>query len=189
MRKVASDELEEPERVGIGGVDVVEDEQERTHGRRLAEDRGDVVEQGEPAGDDRLFVDVGIAVERRELRHDGGHPSQQRFLGVAVGPAEPVVHERAEHLGPRPERRCTAVFPAAPPQHREAGATGVFAQGGGEVGLADPGSPSSRNSRPCPAATAGRIPTSSPSSRCRPTRVAAAPPVIPPPHGSGPPDP
>ena len=119
--QVASDELQQPQRVEVGGVDVVEDEQQRPHHRRLTEDRGDVVEQREPAGDDRLVVGIGIAVECGQLRNDGGHAGEQRFLGVAARPAEPVVHEASEHLGPRPERRRAAVLPAASPQHRESG--------------------------------------------------------------------
>ena len=95
---------------------------------------------------------------------------------VARGP--PFAQHGAEYLGPRPVRRSAALLPTSAPHDGQAACSPHLADRPSEMGLADPASPSSRNSWPPPSATASTPTVKTPSSRPRPTRDALDPEAI-----------
>src|SRR4051812_17984210 len=136
----AGEEGEQQERRQVGGVEVVEQhDQRRVAGDPAQEDR-DRVEQGEArllrlrrvAGRRRAdaLADLG-----RELRDPAGPGAQ--VLGearvVALG------RERADDLQPVPVRRCAAAFPATGERDLGAGLARVVAERARQARLADAG--------------------------------------------------
>jgi len=105
--------------VGIGRVEIVEDQQQRLHGRRTLEDASDRLEQvetrrvGLAGGSGGYRGDSKALGETRDQLGDMGRSRPQpggEVLLVAV------LGEGADHLRPRPERRCAPALPAATPQ-------------------------------------------------------------------------
>ena len=100
--QVGDDEVQEPQRRRVGGVQVVEQQDERAAGRDRAQEAQHRVEQGEARRVGvRLHRRAGAVAEQRrdqvaEVRRAGADRRPQ-VLGLQRG------RERAQDLGPRPE--------------------------------------------------------------------------------------
>jgi hypothetical protein len=149
--KVPRQKLQQQQGRVIGRMQIVQDQQQRLHRRRTPEQAGNRLEQVEPRrigpkrrnrGDRRRSKALG---ETRDQLGDMGRPRTQpggKSLLVAV------FGEAADHLAPRPERRCAPTRPAAPPQDADPAPHCAFRQVLGEPGLADPRLPSDQEQPP-----------------------------------------
>ena len=114
----AGEELRQQQGRGVGRLQVVEDDDQRTGGGRVAEQRRDRIEEPEPCLPGVVDRGRGGPPEpARELGEDlrdvGGPGSHQRRELRRVPPS----HVRPQHLDPRPVGGRPLAFVAAPDQH------------------------------------------------------------------------
>ena len=135
----AGEEGEQQQRRQVGGVQVVEEHDQRLARRRVAQEDRDGVEEGEAGllGLEvaRLGQVEALAKLGRELGHPARAGAELRTQGVVVA----VGGEGAHDLHPRPERGRAAAVPAARPRDAMAVARGALTQRGGQARLADAG--------------------------------------------------
>ena len=116
-REFAGEESQQEQRRLVRSVEVVEDEDERTGGRRVLQEARGVIEESEPRSltlENRLRqVREALSELRNDLSHVGGPGPElraQRFRRA-------LLHVRAQRLNPRPVGRRAARLPAASDEH------------------------------------------------------------------------
>jgi hypothetical protein len=121
--QLARDEAEQQQGRPVGGVEVVERDDERLLLAGRLEEAGDGVEQGEPRVV-RLQVRRGLQVGQPlgDARHDLGEVAGARPEPARELAGRHRTGERADRLHPRPVGRGSAVLPAASPGNHRAGA-------------------------------------------------------------------
>ena len=141
--ELAGHEAQEAERRWIGGLEVVEDDQERpgeSGGTQERRRRVEELKAGRVGLTGRWCLEI-----RNELvdlgKHlgdvDGARP-QLPAHRVRIG----LAHVRPQHLDPRPVRRRARVLPSSAPQGDESAVAGVRRHLVREAALADAGLPS-----------------------------------------------
>ena len=135
----AGEEGEQQQRRQVGGVQVVEEHDQRLARRRVAQEDRDGVEEREAGLLGLEVAGLGQVEALAQLGRELGHPARAgaelRTQGVVVA----VGGERAHDLHPRPERGRAAAVPAARPRDAMAVGRGALAQRGGQARLADAG--------------------------------------------------
>ena len=134
---VAQDVLEQLDRAAVGPLDVVDDEQDRTHRRLRRQHLGDRLEQ-------QVALDLGGrqlgAHRRHELQQLGQQHGQRAAVGddPLAGPRRHRQEGRAQRLHERLERH-QRLLGGPSPQHRRAGAVDRRRDVGGDARLAGAG--------------------------------------------------
>ena len=130
-------EGEQQQRRQVGGVEVVEEHDERLAGGGVAQEDGDGVEEGEARLLGLEVAGLGEVQALAQLGGELGHPARpgaeldaQRVV-VAVG------RDRAHDLHPGPEGGRAAAVPSARPRDAVALGRRALAQRGGQARLAD----------------------------------------------------
>ena len=153
--ELAADELEQQQRGGVGGVQVVEHEEERPGTRGVPQERGHRVEQAEArsvGAQCGWLRNLGEALAH--LRH---HLSEVGRSGPELEPERlglARVHVGTQGLDPRPVGRCSACLPAAAEQHPHAELFGSCRELVRQPALPDPGLPADQHQ---PAMACARI--------------------------------
>ena len=142
--RVSGQELQQQQGGVVGRLQVLHDQHQRPHRRRLPQEPGDRLEEREAGG-------VGHTRGPREgsgrpealgqARHQLGDRGRPRTQPVGQGLVVEVLGEGTDHLGPWPERRGAPSLPAANPQHPSPSPGRVVRQVLGQPRLADPGLP------------------------------------------------
>ena len=167
---------QEPQQQGgvVGRMEIVEDQEQRLRGRRTLEDADDRLEQVEP----RRFGLAGGSGGHRgsskalgESRDDLGDLGRSRSQPGGKGLLVAVLGEGADHLRPRPERRCAPSSQQRPHRTRVPRWSARSARCSASAVLPIPGSPATRNRRPRPPIASSRPASSSAASRSRPRKA------------------
>ena len=117
-------EAQQQQRRLVGGVHVVQRDQQRPIRRRMGQETTDGVEQPDP-----------LTLGRNAARPAGQGCARLRGCCQLVE----VTAERAQHLDPRPVGRCAAFLPAAAAGHGQAAVGGGMSQLSDQPSLADAG--------------------------------------------------
>ena len=132
-------EGEQQQRGQVGGVEVVEEHDERLARRGVAQEDGDGVEEREARLLGLEVAGLGQVQALAQLGRELGHPAR---AGAELGAQRVVVavgRDRAHDLHPRPEGGRAAAVPAARPRDAVAVGRGALAERRGQARLADAG--------------------------------------------------
>ena len=135
----AGEEGEQQQRRQVGGVEVVEEHDQRLARGGVAQEDGDGVEEREARLLGLEVAGLGQVQALAQLGRELGHPARAGAELGAQGVVVAVGRERAHDLHPRPEGGRAAAVPAARPRDAMAVGRGALAQRGGQAGLADAG--------------------------------------------------
>jgi hypothetical protein len=127
--QLARGEFQQPQRVRVGPVQVIEHDQQSALGRNLGEMADHPVEDPEPV--------------RRLARHPG---SGRGEVLLAAGQAL----RGPQHLGPRPEPGHSLALGATAPRHPHSASSGLVGESGDKRGLADSWLAGDQHQRPVP---------------------------------------
>ncbi len=146
----AREEGEQQQRRQVGGVEVVEEHDQRLARRGVAQEDGDGVEQREARLLGLEVAGLGQVQALAQLGRELGHPpragAELRAQGVVVA----VGCERTHDLHPWPEGGGAAAVPAARPRDAMPVGRGALAERGGQAGLADAGLPGEQDEAAVP---------------------------------------
>jgi hypothetical protein len=139
---------QEQQRCRIGGVQVVQDDQQRLGCRRTPQQPGDRIEEPKP-GRGRLGRALRAAAFAGFLRKPGHQLGDGRGIWcVAAYPIGRRHPERSKDLEPRPVGRRAATFPAAAPEDADIVCLCSGREVFGEHRLADAGFPGDEEQAP-----------------------------------------
>ena len=135
----AREEGEQQQRRQVGGVEVVEEHDQRLARRGVAQEDGDGVEQREARLLGLEVAGLGQVQALAQLGRELGHPARAGAELRAQGVVVAVGRERTHDLHPWPEGGGAAAVPAARPRDAMPVGRGALAERGGQAGLADAG--------------------------------------------------